>query len=521
MVSTNIAYSYLLKNSYGKYLANQDDYSKSKELYDLLSTTIGPNRPVDQVNIYSTVGTVIAVGLYANIYNHPVEILPWYEETKNSNGNGVLRFTGLDPFISRYTTDVYGKHFFSFTRQYYDLFNNVQGYIEIKQSAKQVLSQALSYESVYGEQLLVFDKYGELIYPLDKNEYQYVFDQIAKLDTSEFREISDGQSSSYAIYSESPYGLNFVITISDDSLFLPTNSYIINVLILTLASLLVAFALSYFLANKITTPIDLIYHEIQHFNLNGYIQKRRLNTKTIELTTLYDRFIDMQHKLVDSVNEQLLLKNQEMQSKMIALQSQMNPHFLFNSIQSIQSMAETNMNKEIVIMCQSMSNILRYISSDSDSTVLLKEEIKYTTDFLCCMSIRYHNDLQFDIDIPEKMHDIKVPKLCVQSLVENSVKFCTTLLPTYHIAISGAIYGNHYEIAVTDNGPGFSSDILVDIDDKIKRIDSTGLLPSLEINGMGLLNVYLRYRILFGENTIFKIENNTNGGAKVTIGGVL
>ena len=94
-------------------------------------------------------------------------------------------------------------------------------------------------------------------------------------------------------------------------------------------------------------------------------------------------------------------------------------------------------------------------------------------------------------------------------------------MPTYHIAISGAIYGNHYEITVTDNGPGFSSDILVDIDDKIKRIDSTGLLPSLEINGMGLLNVYLRYRILFGENTIFKIENNTNGGAKVTIGGLL
>ena len=129
---------------------------------------------------------------------------------------------------------------------------------------------------------------------------------------------------------------------------------------------------------------------------------------TIELNELYDSFIEMQHELVDSLNKQLLLKNQEMQSKMLALQSQMNPHFLFNSLQTIQSMADGNMNEEIVIMCQSMSNILRYISSDSDTTVPLSDEIHYTDDFLKCMAIRYSNDLHYTVITSYSIHYTKL-----------------------------------------------------------------------------------------------------------------
>jgi len=521
LVSLNIAYSYLIRDAYNEYLVYGDDYEKAKALNELISNSIGPNRLVDQANLYSSIGTVIASGLYNNTYYYPAEKMPWYEAAKDKNGSRVLTYEGEDPYISKFTTDEYGKLFISLTRKYYDRYK-VQGYIEVKKSVRQVLSQALAYKSVYGEQVVVFDPNGKMVYPdnLNADGCKSVFDKISKSEpTSDFVRVRDGTANSLVTFTTSEDGFFIAIAISENALYTQTSNYILGVVLLTIVSLVLAFFLSFVAANRITVPISRIYREMQHISLDGYMKKTSLNTRAIELNVLYDSFIDMQHKLVDSLNKQLLLKNQEMQSKMLALQSQMNPHFLFNSLQTIQCMADSNMNKEIVIMCQSMSNILRYISSDTEATVSLSDELTYTKDYLCCMSIRYKNDLFYKIDIPDNMMDIKIPKLSIQPLVENSIKFCTTKLPPYHINIVGRVRNDKYYITVTDNGPGFSPKSMSIIKSKMKEIEATGLLPSLEIKGMGLLNVYLRFKILYGGNVVFKIENMKDGGASITIGG--
>lgn len=226
----------------------------------------------------------------------------------------------------------------------------------------------------------------------------------------------------------------------------------------------------------------------------------------------------MQAKLAESVNKQLMLQSQEMQSRLLALQSQMNPHFLYNSLATIQAMADEGMNEEITIMCQSMSNILRYISSKEGPQVTLAAELSCTEDFLRCMVIRHQGDLSYTIDVPDEMLSIKVPKLCIQLLVENAIKFASTRRPPYLVSISGRSDQTCYEITIKDNGPGFSPEILSMLHKKIEEINKTGLLPSLEINGMGILNVYIRYRLLLGNRLIFRLENNKEGGACVTIG---
>lgn len=520
MVSTDIAYSYLIKDSYSQYLANQEDHTLTKSLYDLLATTIGPNRPVDQVNIFTTVDTLIASGLYSNIYNRPVQVMAWYEEAKALNGNEIVWYTEYDALLARYTTDPYGKLFFSLAREYYDRSNNVQGFIEVKNSLRKVLSQAIDYQSVYGEQLIVLSRDMDVILPLEAEPVQPLATAVSKLTKpNEFVPITNDDQQGYAAFTELKSGLRIVIYIDQNALFMPVNSYIRSVALLTLASLALAIVLAYLAANTITVPIQQIYGQMQQTNLSGYMPRTRLKTRTIELNELYDSFIEMQHELVDSLNKQLLLKNQEMQSKMLALQSQMNPHFLFNSLQTIQSMADGNMNEEIVIMCQSMSNILRYISSDSDTTVPLSDEIHYTSDFLKCMAIRYSNDLHYTFDFPDDMKPLLVPKLSIQPLVENAIRYCTTILPPYHIHVFGTLINGIYTISVTDNGPGFRAEAIELIMSKIREIDETGLLPSLEIKGMGLLNIYLRYKILYGDDVIFQINNNEGGGARITIGG--
>jgi len=520
MVSTDIAYSYLIKDSYSQYLANQNDSAQTKSLYDLISTTIGPNRPVDQVNIFTTVDTLIAAGVYSNIYNHPVQVMPWYEEARERNGRSAVFYGGYDALLARFTTDPYGKRFLSLAREYYDRYNNVQGFIEVKDSVRRVLSQAIDYQSVYGEQILVLADDGEVILPLESKTLAGIAETIHKLNTpSVFTAVSEGELRGYATFSELNSGIRVAIFIDQDSLFLPVNSYIRGVTLLTLVSLALAILLAYLAANRITVPIEQIYGQMRLTDLSGYMPRVPLKTKNIELNVLYDSFLELQHELVDSLNKQLLLKNQEMQSKMLALQSQMNPHFLFNSLQTIQSMADGNMNDEIVVMCQSMSYILRYISSDTETTVPLSSEIEYTDNFLRCMTIRYSNDLFYTFDFPDDMRAIPVPKLCIQPLVENSLRYCTTMLPPYHIRVSGQRSGDGYTITATDNGPGFTNESIQLITHKIHEIDETGLLPSLEIKGMGLLNIYLRFKILYGKDVVFQLKNKEDGGASITIGG--
>jgi sensor histidine kinase YesM len=220
------------------------------------------------------------------------------------------------------------------------------------------------------------------------------------------------------------------------------------------------------------------------------------------------------------MEREIMLQNQEMQSRMLALQSQMNPHFLYNSLATIQSMADEHMDDEIHLMCQNISSILRYISSDKELLVPLKLEMKNTIDYLQCMKIRYDDDLIYEILIPDEMLEIKIPKLCLQLIVENSIKFTTqSIKPPWKIVITGTITNSYWEIAISDNGVGFSQSEIDSLNKKIVEINKSGLLPNLEIRGMGLMNIYIRFKILYKGSHIFRISNQAQGGALLTIGG--
>lgn len=524
IVALNIAYSNLVKSRFIGYISsknnNYENLENTKVLGDLLTAIIGPNRPVDQVNLYAPNNSVIASGLLNGQFSSSASDQPWYDKVLKDINHKAIVYYGTDQQLKRYFTNPQSQQFVSFAMQFFDIFNYPQGFVETKKNVRQVFSAAYVYKSVYGEQVYIFDgNDGSIVFPQDKRPSDEVLSFVANSNAG-ITKMSESKNQEYLIYSKSAFS-NFrtVIVISQAKLLQPVYSYTRNIILITICALIFALVLAYFAAQYITKPIGEIYNEVIHFDIATPYVKKNVQTNIIELKTLSDSFSDMQEKLIESINKQFMLQNQEMQSHMLALQSQMNPHFLYNSIAAIQSMAEEGMDREIAIMCLSMANILRYISSDTKQEVILEDEIHYTHDYLSCMMIRYQGDLSYTIDIPEQMNKIKVPKLCVQLLVENAIKFTSTKRPPYHVSITGKIHDKQYELSIKDNGPGFSEEALHDIREKITDIDRTGLLPSLEINGMGLLNVYIRFKLLHGVDIIFKVENNETGGACVTIGG--
>lgn len=517
-VAMNIAYSTQVSDSF----AGVSSFSKAEEArrtQSLLTMQLFPDRPVDQIDLYNLDGTVISTGLRTDIHEGSAEDTPWFPLVAASEKNQAHIFTGRDSNISKFFTDEYGKHFVSFAMRIYNTFNLPYGYVEIRQRLNRIVGAAIDYKSIYGEQVAVFDQNGQQMFPLDTDS-SALFEAAAALDFPDtLNRFSDSSGGRLLICSQCVNGgYHVIMSISSRALAQPVRSFLISTFLVAALALLFVLLVSFYSSRAITVPLDAFCQQLKQMDSLQSTPLRCEDTDIEEIQTLYVVFSQMQKTLQDSIRTQILLEEQEMQSRMLALQSQMNPHLLYNSLATIQAMSDEGMTDEISAMCQSISSILRYISSDTQREVPLSDEMRYVRDYVQCMSFRYQEDLTCSITLPEEMNSIRVPKLCVQLLVENAIKYAALKRPPYCISIEGRLIDGGYEITIRDNGPGFSEDTLRNLRAKIEDINRTGCLPSLEINGMGILNVYIRYRLLHGENTIFRLENHEGGGARITMG---
>lgn len=133
--------------------------------------------------------------------------------------------------------------------------------------------------------------------------------------------------------------------------------------------------------------------------------------------------------------------------------------------------------------------------------------------------MRFKDSFSYEFDIADDLLDLKIPKLCIQLLIENSVKFASRTAPPWHIRIEGYIDSGQWLISVKDNGPGFDPDVDKYLRAQMDEILKHSVLPSLELDGMGILNIFIRFYLLFGKAFLFQFGNLPEKGAFVIVGG--
>ena len=237
-----------------------------------------------------------------------------------------------------------------------------------------------------------------------------------------------------------------------------------------------------------------------------------------ELEELYQAFQFMSDNLKDSMVKLTQAKEQEMHARNMALQTQINPHFYYNSLSSIMVLAENGDNDTVAKMCRNLSLIMRYITDTGSTTVSLADELDYVQKYLYCMKVRYQSSLNYNIDVDESLLSEEVPKLLIQPLVENAIKYGSNCAPPWTISVSSVIAENYWKITVTDNGPGFSEEACQKIAQNLAKADQNPGLPELKINGLGTVNVYLRWKIFCNGKIIFEYGNTEDGHGIVSIG---
>lgn len=541
-VSLNILYSNLVKEHFttmtpkteSSLMGSQerlDFVTNAKELAEILVATNGPALPVQQINLYDFRENVFRSGIQNGWTQVDVKNYPWYESVLRNETGKVITPPQTDDALSRFLSTQDEVYSISLIRLFFGKYDVREGIVEVKKYAGELFKTLDNYKSnsANQEHLIVFNDSGQLIYPLpDKSsENQWYADEFLRQhQNNQITPVYNQETGEKEIYSasRSSYtGWTVAVIVSENKLLEPLKQLTRVLFLVSLTMILLAIFLSYMASKKITRPITKMYNviratKLENINMNSQLE---LNSGIHELDRLQLAFIKMSERLKISMDDLLLAQSQEMQSKMIALHSQMNPHFLYNTLSTISVMAEEEMNAEIVSLIDNLSDMMRYISSDDSMWVELGTELDYTEKYLNCIQYRHGQKLVYSIEVDENLRKIPIPKLVIQPLVENAVKYCGNHLPPWHINIKGTITPDRWCIVVSDNGPGFEPNTLSRIEEKIHEIQATQKIPSLQIKGMGLVNIYVRLRYYYPSSMTFNISNHSKGGAQITIGGAL
>lgn len=175
-----------------------------------------------------------------------------------------------------------------------------------------------------------------------------------------------------------------------------------------------------------------------------------------------------------------------------ALQAQINPHFLANTLNTISYLAQLRGMDNIKSISNALINILIVSMGKESKIITVEKEISYVKDYLLIQSYRYPDFYQVEFDIPEELMRYEIPKFILQPIVENAIVHGVTRLENGQgkVCVSGVIKGQDIHICVTDNGPGIGEEKLAEL--------LNGQVESRGICGLGIKSVDQRLKLLFG-----------------------
>lgn len=525
-VSININYSSLVKNKLDSSFNLDISRDTLGSLASLFVTINGADIKVDQIYLYDMLGNVLKVGLKTNTATVDTSNLSWFNKALELNGKKLIS----QPYYTSSLSQSYKSSdwFISVYRTYINQYGRTVGAIETMKFCKSIFKKINSYKKTVADsaQIYIYSDDNTLIYPYDISKEE----QNSIPNYSEY--LADGKSSvsiinpntgakEYLAYSTSAYSRWTYITVQPEAYILkPVNQLLYILLLFVFALLAISLLISFGLSRSLVKPIKHLKHIIQRIEIDTLGEERTDNYPIPynELNELYLAFQHMSDNLKTSMNELIYSREQELKSRALALQSQMNPHFYYNTLSSIIVLAENEHPQEIITMCRNLSQIMRYITDSSSVAVSIKSEIDYVNKYLYCMKVRYQTSLNYIIDIDSILLDRLVPKLIIQPLVENAIKYGTDCIPPWNLSIIGRAYDTHWQIDVIDSGNGFSAEAIDKITRSIQEVDNHPGMPEMSINGLGIVNVYMRLKLYFEDSIIFKYGNTEDGHGIISIG---
>lgn len=525
-VSININYSSIVENTLSYDFNLNQDRNSYKRLADLFVMLNGTNSRADYIYLYDLEGTCLQVDSVQKLTHIDLESLSWYQPVLSKKGSLFLS-TPYEKKISAYTTDV-----ISLYRTYVNSNRKTVGIVETVKNCKSLFNAIIRFEKkqTTPTRIYIYNERNELIYPYQPDLEIPNYPSISKSNTgtsfngTTVEQITNPNTlqKEYLTALPSDYtGWTYYAVQDEADILSPLNALTRVLFIFVIIIILIASIVSHYLAKRLAHPIAHLKHIIQRMQLSnlGLESPASYPVFSVELKELYDSFSEMNQKLRASRDQLLKVQEAELEARSLALQSQMSPHFYYNSLSSIMILAENGDTKSVAGMCQNLSRIMRYVTDFKTRVVSIREELDYIKEYLYCMKMRNQSSLHYELQIDDSLLDITLPKLCIHPLVENALKYGTNCSPPWRVKIYSIIQDDFWKICVEDTGPGFSEEAIQHLDTQIQTFASNSSeMPKLQINGLGLANIYIRMSIYFEHDFIFEYGNTEEGHAFTAIG---
>ena len=274
----------------------------------------------------------------------------------------------------------------------------------------------------------------------------------------------------------------------------------------------------HFTTRNLIRPIETLTRAMVHQHSTALTFTSPYMLRNDEIGTLYNEYANMMDKLNSQIKNDYQNKLILLDSQMKSLEARINSHFLFNTLESINSMAELSDNTEIATMSLALGSMFRYSIKTKSELVTLHDELQHVDDYNSIQQIRFSHRYSLILDIPSKLLQQKVLKLILQPLVENALyhglNYCTV---GSEIRISAVSENQDLLISVSDDGVGMEEDVLQELRCKLQEEPSFTELGHRTEQSIGLKNIHSRIRLYYGDGYGLSVESKKGTGTKITI----
>jgi len=267
------------------------------------------------------------------------------------------------------------------------------------------------------------------------------------------------------------------------------------------------------LSRHIIQPVRTLITEMDRIGQGQVGIKSGLGVTSYEIKKLTSGLNLVSDEMSRMQNEQLKSQLAQKSAELHALQAQIHPHFLYNTLQTIQYMALKRKAYEINAMVQALADIMEYALKGGHHMVPLGKELQYVNRYLVIQKYKYMDKFFFETDISEELSKIAVPKMFLQILAENSfVHGFTKECENFRISVSCLRQNGYCAIEVLDNGRGIDAELIDKLNYMMENGDS-----DFDANHVGLANVAARLKRMYQGRARMMLESKPFESTKVTI----
>lgn len=268
--------------------------------------------------------------------------------------------------------------------------------------------------------------------------------------------------------------------------------------------LLAAFYIS-FMSKRLTIPLKKLAESISTATVSGKLECLEIDSTEKEICTLVDAYNMLIQKIEILLKKQYSLGKEKQQAELMALQSQINPHFLYNTLEMVNWMAERNEKENVQTVIQKMSTFYRLVLSKGKDIVTIREELALCETYLTIQQMRFQGRIQYERDVDDEILDYLIPKITLQPFVENAILhgIIASIEGRGTLSINGWEEDGRIILAVMDDGAGMA-------EEDREKSNSKG-------SHYGMKNIGLRLSVYYQEDIKIEVESTKGVGTCVSI----